>query len=318
MWRTVRILVMAIAVAFTGCTESTLVPQPDVRSAPEEEPAAARPALEDVLAVAWSGDARTVLLAYQQATTDAERRKLICIAANRDLPEAQTKIARLHWWSPGDPPTPFAQDGFKYCVWSVIAAHRHQPVDDLEGKLRQFFPNIEYWRVSALANAWRPDPSKCENINDSEYFSIPQVAQPAPALEDVLAAARAGDGKAAFLAYRQATTDAERRKWICIAANKGRTEAQAEIARLHSRSPGDPPGPFAHDLYKAYIWSIIAVHRRLPLDEIEQQLGWMVTEGKWRARALAVSWRPDPSQCENMEDSEYFSISPVTEAKESF
>jgi hypothetical protein len=126
-----------------------------------------------------------------------------------------------------------------------------------------------------------------------------------------------GDAKAAFLAYQQATTDAERRKWICIAANKGILEAQIEIARLHSRSPGDPPSPFAHDLKKAFIWSVIAVHGRQPLEETERQLGWMVTEDKWRAMLKAVAWKPDPSQCENMEDSEYFSISPVAGAKES-
>lgn len=308
MWRILKLLVIALAVALAGCTEWALEQlEPD-----------GSPAQEEVLVAAQAGDARAALLAYRQATTDAERRKWICIAANRDLPEAQAKIARLHWPTPGDPSTPFAQDGFRYCVWSVIAAHRRQPLDELEEKLRSFFPNVELWRVRTLAYAWTPDPNKCEYMKDSEYYSIPQVAQPDPAPEEVLSAARAGDARAAFLAYRQATTNAERRKWICIAANRGRLEAQAEIARLHSQSSGDPPGPFAHDLNKAYIWSVIVVRGRLPLGEAERQLGWMVTEDKWRATALAVSWRPDPSQCENIEDSEYFSIAPVTGVEKSF
>jgi hypothetical protein len=33
---------------------------------------------------------------------------------------------------------------------------------------------------------------------------------------------------------------------------------------------------------------------------------------------LAVAWRPDPSQCENIEDSEYFSIVPIKGAETSF
>ncbi|MCK5273667.1 MAG: hypothetical protein KAR37_03385 [Alphaproteobacteria bacterium] len=142
-------------------------------------------------------------------------------------------------------------------------------------------------------------------------------ASPAP--EEVLAAARAGDARAAFLAYRQATTNAERRKWICIAANRDLPEAQAEIARLHWRAAGILTSPFERDKFIAYIWSIIAIHRRQPLEHMEIRLGWVITEGeRWRAMALAVAWRPDPSKCGNMEDSEYFSISPFTGAKESF
>ena len=308
MWRTVRIVVIAITVPLAGCAEWALEPQPDVGPAPEE-----------VLAAARAGDARAAFLAYRQATSDTERRKWICIAANRDLPEAQAEIARLLWRPPGLLNSPFEHDKYKAYIWSIIAIHRRQPLEHMEERLSWVIPDGERWRAMLLAVSWRPDPSKCENMEDSEYFSIAPVAGADPAPEEVLAAAQAGDARAAFLAYRQATTDAERRKWICIAANRDLREAQTEIARLHLRSPGDPPSPFAHDKYKAYIWSIIVVHRREPLEDMERRLGWVITEGeRWWAMALAVAWRPDPSQCENMEDSEYFSIAPVTGAEASF
>ncbi|MBE9554008.1 MAG: hypothetical protein IMF05_11140 [Proteobacteria bacterium] len=309
MWRTVRLLVIAITVALTGCAEWAREQlQPDVVPLPEE-----------VLAAARAGDARAAFLAYQQATTDAERRKWVCIAANRDLPEAQAEIARLHWYSFWESPSPFAHDGNKAYIWSIIAVQRHQPLEDMERRLGGVIPEVERWRAMTLALAWRPDPGQCEDIENSEYFSIVRVAEAAPRRAEVLAAAEAGDARAAFLAYRQATTDAERRKWICIAANRDLPEAQAEIAWLHRASPGKTPGPFAHDEYKVFIWSIIAVHRHRPLDEMERQRGAMVTGiERWRAMALAVAWRPDPRKCENMKDSEYFSIVPVTGAKASF
>jgi len=308
MWRTVRKLLIAITVALAGCAEWALAPQPDGSPPPEE-----------VLTAARAGDGRAAFLAYKQATTDAERRKWICIAANRDLPEAQAEIARLHWRPAGMPTSPFGRDRYKAYIWSIIAVHRREPVEHMEERLGWAIPSGERWRAMLLAVSWRPDPSQCENMEDSEYFSIGPVAAAAPPPEEVLAAARAGDARAAFLAYRQATTNAERRKWICIAANRNLPEAQAEIARLHRRHPGDPPSPFAHDEYKAYIWSIIAVHRHQPMDDTERQLGWMVPGvERWRAMALAVSWRPDPGKCENMEDSDYFSIAPAAGAETSF
>lgn len=304
MRRTVRILLIAITVAVTGCAEWALAPHPDGSPPPEE-----------VLAAAWAGDARAAFLAYRHATTDAERRKWVCIAANRDLPEAQAEIAQLHWQPAGMSTSPFGRDKLKAYIWSVIAVHRRQPLEDMEERLGWVIPSGERWRAMLLAVSWRPDPSQCDNMADSDYFSVGPVMRAAPPPAEVLVAARAGDARAALLAYRQATTDAERRRWICIAANRNLAEAQTEIARLHRRSPGDPPSPFAHDEYKAYIWSIIAVHRYEPLADMERELGWMVPGvERWRAMALAVSWRPDPSKCDNVKDSKYFSIVPVTGA----
>jgi len=304
-------LVIALAVALAGCAEWALEQlQPDAPAPPEE-----------VLAAAQAGDAMAAFLAYRQATTVAESRKWVCIAANRGLPEAQAEIARLHWHSFWDPPGlyPFAHDGNKAYIWSIIAVQRRQPLEEIERRLAEMISGVERWRAVTLAQAWRPDPTQCENMENSEYFSIAQVAEADPAPAEVLAAAEAGDARAAFLAYQQATTDVERREWICIAANRDLPEAQAEIARLHLQSPGNPPNPFAHYKYKAYIWSIIAIHRHQPLEDMERRLGWMVTEGeRWWAMALAVAWRPDPGQCESIENSEYFSIVPVTGTEASF
>lgn len=298
MWRIVGIVGMAAMAALAGCAEAL----PEPRAAPGPAPA-------DVLAAAEAGDARAAFLAYRQAETAADRRKWVCIAANLDLPEAQAEIARLHWSVPGAPPIPFAQDGNKAYIWSIIAAQRRQPLESMERRLGEVIPGVERWRAMTLALAWTPDPSQCEDMGNSEYFSIPPVAGAGGAPAELLAAAEAGDAKAAFLAYRRAESDADRRKWLCIAANLDLAEAQAEIAWLHRAPTGDAPGLFAHDEYRAFIWSIIAVHRRLPVDETERRLGGMVTGiDRWRAMAMAVSWRPDPDQCEAMEISGYFSI----------
>ncbi|MCK5274539.1 MAG: hypothetical protein KAR37_07830 [Alphaproteobacteria bacterium] len=165
MWRTVRLLVIALTVPLAGCAEWALEQlQPDASPAPEE-----------VLAAARAGDARAAFLAYRQATTAAESRKWVCIAANRDLPEAQAEIARLHWRSFWDPPGPFGRDAYKAYLWSIIAIHRRQPHEETETQLGSVIPEVERWRARELAYAWRPDPSKCENMKDSEYFSIPPV-----------------------------------------------------------------------------------------------------------------------------------------------
>jgi len=306
MWRTVRFLMIAITVALSGCAEWALE---------QLEPATA-PAPEQVLSAAEAGDDRAAFLAYRLAKTDAERRKWVCIAANRDLPEAQAEIARLHWSVPGYPSRPFAQDGNKAYIWSIIAVQRHQPLEEMERRLREVIVGVERWRATTLALAWRPDPGQCEDMENSAYFSIAPATGAGGAPAEVLTAAEAGDDRAAFLAYRLAKTDAERRRWLCIAANLDLTEAQAEIAWLHRAPPSERPGLFARDDHKAFIWSIIAVHRRLPLDETERQLGGMVTGvERWRAMALAVSWKPDPEQCENMADSPYFNIAPVAGAQ---
>ena len=161
MWHTVRLLVIAIAVALAGCAEWALEQQPDASPPPEE-----------VLAAARAGDARAAFLAYKQATTNAERRKWICIAAHRNLPEAQAEIARLHWRHPGILTSPFGRDAFRAYIWSVIAINRRQPLEDMERRLGRVIENGERWRAMLLAVSWRPDPSQCENIEDSEYFRV--------------------------------------------------------------------------------------------------------------------------------------------------
>ena len=298
MWRIIGIVGIAATVALAGCTEGLPEPRP-----------AAGPAPAEVLAAAEAGNARAAFLAYRQAETDADRRKWVCIAANLGLAEAQAEIARLHWSIPGGPPSPFTQDGNKAYIWSIIAVQRRQPLEEMERLLGGAIPGVERWRAMTLALAWRPDPGQCENLANSAYFSIAPAAGGGGAPAEVLAAAEAGDAKAAFLAYRQAETDADRRKWLCIAANLDLADAQAEIAWLHRAPAGDTPGLFARDEYRAFIWSIIAVHRRLPVDETERRLGGMVTGvDRWRAMAMAVSWRPDPGQCDDMKLSGYFSI----------
>ena len=134
-------------------------------------------------------------------------------------------------------------------------------------------------------------------------------AEPVPSPGQVRAAARAGDPQAAFLAYRMAHTKGERRKWVCIAANRDVPEAQAEVARLHWRGAGIFSSPFDRDVFVAYVWSVIAMDRGMDLDRNEQRLTQIMDEGeRQRAIQLAEAWRPDPSQCENMEESDYFRV----------
>jgi hypothetical protein len=135
--------------------------------------------------------------------------------------------------------------------------------------------------------------------------------QPEPALsqEEVLVAARAGNAQAAFWAYQQAETRAERRKWICISANRDFPEAQIEISQLHWRAAGIFTSPFRRDAFVAYVWSIIAISRGQDLGRNEERLTQVLDEGeRQRAIQLATIWQPDPSQCDNMEESEYFNV----------
>lgn len=294
----IKIIAIATIVALAGCTK--------IMQELELKPVTAS---NDVLAAAQEGDGRAAFLAYRYAATRAEQRKWICIAANLDYPEAQAELAHLHWHPAGSWPSPFRRDAFKAYVWSVIAIHRHQPIEHMEDRLGAIVTGGERWRANLLAVSWRPDVSQCENMRASEYFNVNPFDEACPQLDEVIVAAEAGDAKAAYIAYRQSLTDAERRRWICIAANRDYTEAQAEIARLHLRGGKDSNSPFGHDEFRAYVWSVIAIHRRLPLEDTVQQFGAAVPVGeRWRAMAMAVSWRPDPTQCDNMEESGYFKI----------
>jgi hypothetical protein len=154
-------LAVAVTVALVGCSQEILEWRLDTSRRPEE-----------VMAAAQAGDARAAFLAYQLATTNPERRKWICIAANRDFPDAQVEIARLHWRLPGISPSPFTRDAFRAYVWAVIAITRDQPLESMVRRLNRIIKNGERWRATVLAVAWKPDPSQCDNMEDSEYFNV--------------------------------------------------------------------------------------------------------------------------------------------------
>lgn len=298
--RIIGTLFLATIIALAGCAQDIAVQDDRSCPGPKEIPAK----LE-------SGDGQAAYLAYHKATTDAERRKWLCIAANRGLPEAQAEIAHLHWQRPGATPSPFERDSILAYAWTEIARQRGEPIAYMKERLNMVVKGSERCRAMALALRWEPDPAQCENMEESGYFSIETAATLTRTPADVLAAAKAGDARAAFLAYRRATTDAERRKWVCIAANRDLPEAQAEIAWLHRRTPDAMTSPFAEDAFKASIWSIIAVYRHQPVDEVDWQHVPIVPGiERWRAMAWARRWQPDPASCENMEDSPYFTIAP--------
>jgi hypothetical protein len=165
MWHTVRILVIVATVALAGCTELLLERQPDASPAPAE-----------VFAAARKGDAGAAFLAYRQASTAAERRRWICIAANRDLPEAQAEIAELHWPRPWTGPSIFGTDTYKAYVWTIIAMRNRRPVEHMKIRLSMVLPEDARRRATAQADAWRPDVSQCVNMEDSEYFRIAPAA----------------------------------------------------------------------------------------------------------------------------------------------
>jgi TPR repeat protein len=298
MRRFFRCFAVAAAIALAGCARVAQELNFDPANSPE-----------DVLAAVRAGDGHAAFLAYQQATTRAEQRKWICIAANLDYPEAQAEIAHLHWRPPGLMQSPFRRDAFRAYVWSAIAVHRHQPLEYMEERLGWIVTNGERWRAMLMAVSWQPDVNQCENMRASEYFNINPFEEACPQLDGVLVKAEAGDAKSAYIVYRQSLTDADRRRWLCIAANRDFREAQEEIARLHLQAGEDSHSPFGQDEFRAYVWSVIALHRRLPLEETVGRFGWVVESGeRWRAMAMAVSWRPDPAQCDNMEESGYFNI----------
>lgn len=162
----ITVPLIALALILTGCAGVMR------ELHPEPEPGLSR---EDVLAAARAGNAQAAFWAYQQADTRAERRMWICIAANRDLPEAQVEIARLHWRSAGIFTSPFRQDAFVAYVWSIIAIGRGQDLDRNEERLAQVLDEGERQRAIQLAAAWRPDPAQCDDMEKSEYFSIPSI-----------------------------------------------------------------------------------------------------------------------------------------------
>ena len=247
--------------------------------------------------------------AYRNAEDPAEARRWVCIAANLDMPEAQEEIARLHWHGFWEPTSPFRHDAFRAYVWSRIALSRRQPVGEMERLLGGVLPGEDRWRADALAREWQPDPAVCDYMELSEYYAIPAGAAPTLMAAELEARAEAGDARAAFVAYRWADSDDEARRWLCIAANLDMPEAQAEIGRLHHDPPDGPAGLFAPDAYNAFVWSVIAVHRHRPFDEMEQQPGEMVAGvARWRAMAQAVSWRPDPADCDDMAASPYYRL----------
>lgn len=161
MWYTAKIVVIALTAALAGCAEWQSEPQPDDRLAPTE-----------VMAAAQVEDGRTAFLAYRQASTDEERRKWICIAANRDNSEAQAEIARLHWPSPERVNTTFRRDSYTAYIWAIIAMRNRQPLEHMEERLSWILQEDERWEAQVQAAAWRPDPSQCENIEDSDYFRV--------------------------------------------------------------------------------------------------------------------------------------------------
>jgi hypothetical protein len=160
MWRSVRMMVLGTAALLAGCAEWALEPEPE-----------ACPPWEEVLAAAEAGDGKAAFFAYQQATTDAERRKWLCISANRNFGEAQAEIARLHWGPPGMASSIFERDKRKAYVWSIIAMRNHQPVEHMEDRIGCVIPDDERWQATVFAVSWKPDPAQCENMEESGYFS---------------------------------------------------------------------------------------------------------------------------------------------------
>jgi hypothetical protein len=167
MWRSVRIAVIAITAALGGCAEWLVEPRPEHSLSPTEAVTAAQ-----------TGDGPAAFLAYQTVTTDFERRKWICVAANRDFPQAQAEIARLHWYRPWTGPSIFRSNGYTAYVWAIIALRNGQPVEHMEERLGELITADQRWRATVQAVFWRPDPSQCETMEDSDYFSIVPAEEP--------------------------------------------------------------------------------------------------------------------------------------------
>jgi hypothetical protein len=143
MRHTIAPPVIAMTLALAGCAEWLAGPQPADCLAPAE-----------VLAAAQSGDAGAVFLAYQQAATNADRRKWICIAANLDLPEAQAEIARLHWSCPWERADVFVSDTYKAYVWSIIAMRNDPYFEGMAERLKTMLSEDEHLQATAQASAY--------------------------------------------------------------------------------------------------------------------------------------------------------------------
>lgn len=121
-------------------------------------------------------------------------------------------------------------------------------------------------------------------------------------MEAASADAPVHNAEAAFLLYQSARTPAEKRKWICIAANHDLAKAQTELARLYWPAPHRQFSPFCRDRNRAYAWALIAIRNGEAVDHMEQRMGSAMTEAeRWEATKMAAFWTPNPDQCERME-----------------
>lgn len=172
-----KCLVSAVAVttfiALGGCATQV----PDAGAVTETDPGRG-PMSDAILTDALAGDAEAAFHLYKTTDAPTEKRKWICIAAHRDLPEAQSELARLHWPAPHTPASPFRRDMEKAYAWSLIAIRNGEPVDHIEQRLGSTMTAVERWDATKLAAFWTPDPSQCEDIGDTDCFGTEPVSSP--------------------------------------------------------------------------------------------------------------------------------------------
>jgi hypothetical protein len=139
---------------------------PQTASAPETGQATAPTAIEGA---SRQSHAWVAYRQYRTAVSLEEKRKWICIAANQNLPEAQSELARLHWPRPGAPRSPFNRDIIQAYAWTLIAIDNGQDLKDIEERLGYALTPDEQWEATRKAAFWPPDPSHCDRISATGY-----------------------------------------------------------------------------------------------------------------------------------------------------
>jgi len=85
---------------------------------------------------------------------------------------------RLHWPASYRPVSPFRRDPAKAYAWSLIAIRNGEPIDYMEERLGSAMTEDERWEAIKLAAFWTPDPSECEQVGESDCFSVHADADP--------------------------------------------------------------------------------------------------------------------------------------------
>ncbi len=162
MSKHITTLALAAVLALTACAGPQKLPTHGVASGFK----AAEPISADKLTMlrqkAAAGDVYAAYDLYRATPQMDEKRRWICVAANRELPPAQAELAKLYWPRPGSPPSPFRRDIVKAYVWSHLAVMNDEPMQLNRSRLWQGMSETQRVEAAQMLSDWSPDLELCK------------------------------------------------------------------------------------------------------------------------------------------------------------